>query len=165
MRKSFLLYLFVFTALMAVIQFVNAKKMMESKEAEIERLESQLEESQLEQELLVSENENLMIFSLSSNEEAKSYLESFGLNPEEVARRIEDEIISRNQAGADNELVPFEGMEGHFRVNKIKILNHKWLIADFTDGTYWGELFISYSFNEENDLELQTEKSLLYPRN
>ncbi len=165
MRKSFLLYLFVFTALLAVIQFVNAKKMMESKEAEIESLESQLEEQRLEQDLLVSENENLKIFSLSSNEEAKSYLETYGLDAAQVARRLEDEIISRNQVVADNELVPFEGMEGHFRINKIKILNHTWLIADFTDGTYWGELFMSYSFDENNELELQTEKSLLYPRN
>lgn len=82
---------------------------------------------------------------------------------EEFTSKVEDEIISRNKANEDNKLVPFEGMEGVMRINKVKVLNHKWIIADFTDGKYWGELLISYEMDENNNLQLITEKSFLYP--
>ena len=94
-----------------------------------------------------------------------SYLEGRGFDPSEIAARVEDELVSRNAADADNDLVPFEGMNGYFRVNKVKLLNHKWLIASFTDGAYWGDLFVSFEIDDKGELHLQTEKALLYPQN
>ena len=165
MRKSFLLYLFVFTALLAVIIFVNSTRILESKEKEIAELKEKLESTERAEDSLVSRTGSLELFTLASNEEALTYLEEQGLSLEEVAARLENEIISRNKAEADNNLVPYVGMEGYFRVNKIRILNHKWAIADFTDGSYWGEIFLSYYFDENKELEITTENALLYPKN
>ena len=92
-----------------------------------------------------------------------SYFEEQELEAATIAQRIEDEIISRNKASEDNNLIPYEGMDGNMRINSIRILNHKWILANFTDGSHWGDLFISYYLDENNQLVLETENSLLYP--
>jgi hypothetical protein len=58
--------------------------------------------------------------------------------------------------------VPFEGMAGDMKINKLKFLNHKWILADFTDNTYWGEMILEYYFNDKNELELTPIASFLY---
>lgn len=165
MRKTFLMYLFVFTALLAIFFYVNGNKIVDSKEKEIRSLEAKLEEANFNAEAYSSEVTEDDTFALVTNEEALSYLESRGFDPSEVIARVEDELISRNTAEADNELIPYEGMAGHFRINKVKLLNHKWVIASFTDGTYWGDLFISYELDDSGNIDLVTEKAVLYPQN
>lgn len=164
MRKSILLYLFVFTALLAIFFYVNGQKMIESRDRDMEALEEKVNELEIAAEVS-SQNTSEETFSLDSNEEALIYLENRGLVPSEVSARVEEELISRNKADADNDLVPYEGMEGPFRINKVKLLNHKWAIASFTDGTYWGELFLSYELDEDGNVSLSTEKAVLYPKN
>ena len=163
MRKSFLLYALVFTGLIAVYIYVTGQRMLESKQHELEILQLELEQTRSKADSLFSENISGGSFSLVSNEEAMSYLENRGYDPTEIAKRVEDELISRNSVDADNDLVPYEGMDGYFRINKVKLLNHKWAIASFTDGSYWGDLFVSFEIDEQGELILQTEKALLYP--
>lgn len=164
MKTKIISYLLIFMFLFTVFIYVNDKKILDSKEEKIEKFQNRVTDLELEIEQLKSENLNLNYFSLAENEEAISYFERSGIDSKELAQAIEDEIIGRNRANEDNDLVPFEGMEGKMRINKVKILNHKWLIADFTDGTYWGELFISYELDENKNLILNTEKSFLYPQ-
>lgn len=145
--------------------YVNDKKILDSRDAQIENLEAKLTRAEAVAEELQSQNIELEYFSLSKNEEALTYFENEGINAEELERVLEDEIIGRNRADQGNDLIPFEGMNGVMRINKVKVLNHKWIIADFTDGTYWGELFISYEIDENRNLKLNTERSFLYPVN
>ncbi len=163
MRNKIFLYLFIFMFLFTVFIYVNDKKILDAKEEQIENLQGRLSEADIENEVLSRKNAGLNYFSMNQNEAAISYFEDRGINAEELTRKVEDEIISRNRANEDNELVPFEGMEGVMRINKVKVLNHKWIIADFTDGKFWGELLISYEVDENKNLQLTTEKSFLYP--
>jgi hypothetical protein len=165
MRSKIFLYLFIFTLMFTIFIYVNDKKILDSRDADITRLENRLEQEQEKNLNLAGENKDLLYFSLENNEEAISYFEDRGIDPEVLIDLIENEIIGRNKADDDNELVPYAGMDGAMRINKVKILNHKWIIADFTDGTYWGELFIIYDIDEDNNLVLNTEKAFLYPVN
>ncbi len=165
MRKSFLMYLFVFTILLAVIFYVNGTKLVESKDQEIEALREQLEEQNSGVDNLAETTLQEDTFSLVSNEEALSYLENRGFDPAEIIKKVEEALISRNTAEEDNELVPYEGMNGPFRINKVKLLNHKWAIASFTDGSFWGDLLVSFEIDEEGKVEVFSEKALLYPQN
>ena len=165
MRKSLLLYLFVFAALLAVYFYVSGLNIVESRDEKIGKLETDLVQAERKLDSLASENISSESFSLVSNEEALSYLENRGFDPSEVIQKVQDELISRNSADADNDLVPFEGMEGFFRINKVKLLNHKWAMATFTDGSYWGDLFLTYELDDEGNLELTTQQAVLYPRN
>ena len=159
------MYLFVFTALAATFFYVNGNKIVDSKDREIEELQAQLEEATYDAGSVSSQEPQDDSFALVTNEEALSYLEHRGFDPSEIIARVEDELISRNSAEADNNLIPYEGMAGHFRINKVKLLNHKWAIASFTDGTYWGDLFISYELDDDGNVDLATEKAVLYPTN
>ncbi len=46
-------------------------------------------------------------------------------------------------------------------INKVKILNHKWIIADFSNGNRWGEMWIEYHFNE-NEINFYIKDYFLY---
>ncbi|MCF4101749.1 hypothetical protein L1I30_08735 [Gillisia sp. M10.2A] len=164
MRSKIILYLFIFSVLFTIFIYVNDKKILDAKEERIQNQHERITELEHQNEQLANANLRLNYFSLTGNEEAISYFENQGVDVTQLAASIEDQIISRNKAYQDNELVPFEGMEGNMRINKVKILNHKWIIADFTDGTYWGEILISYQIDEDNNLQLTTEKSFLYPQ-
>ncbi|MHA7059052.1 hypothetical protein ACWGOQ_0017635 [Aquimarina sp. M1] len=150
---------------------MNAKKAKESYDGKIDNLTAKIEEKeeeikirQVEKDSLIDRILELTYFSLESDEEAISYFEEQGYDATKLALTISDQIISQNKAGADNPIVPFVGMEGNMAINKVRLLNHKWIIADFTDGVYWGQLFIIYDVRKDGVVDFEVEKSFLYPR-
>lgn len=163
MGNKILMYLFIFALLFCIFIYVNDKRILDSKQERIESLEEKLEEMEEGDEIPVNAGEG-DYFSLKNNEEAITYFENKGLYSEDLILRIEDAIINKNIAGEDNSLVPIDGMEGDMRINKVKVLNHKWVIADFTDGTYWGEVFLSYEIAEDGTIQFFPEKSFVYPQ-
>lgn len=165
MRSKIFIYLFIFTLMFTIFIYVNDKKILDSRDEQIENFELKLKNAESVIEELQNSNNELAYFSLSKNEEALTYFENQGINAADLERVLIDEIIGRNRANEGNDLIPFEGMDGVMRINKVKVLNHKWIIADFTDGKYWGEIFIVYDIDENRNLILNTEKSFLYPVN
>ncbi|TBW29056.1 hypothetical protein [Gramella sp. KN1008] len=163
MRNKILMYLFIFSVLFTIFIYVNDKRILDSKQGEIDRLQNELTETKTELENFSQSDENEEYFGLENNEDAITYFDNKGIDTKDLILKIEDAIISQNQAGKDNPLVPQDGMEGDMRINKIKVLNHKWIIADFTDGTYWGEVFLTYQVGENGNIQFTPEKSFLYP--
>ncbi len=160
MKSKIFIYLFVFTALILVFQLVNSGKvvnyqaeMIQEKMARIDTLKLQLDKS----EQAYAED---VYFSLDRNEEAMAYFEDSSV--EDLIVRIKDKVYDSNAVKGNNPLVPLTGAGGKFLINKVKILNHKWLIADFSDGTYWGEVWIQYSVDGE-EIRLAVKDYLLYP--
>ena len=157
------MYLFIFSLLFIVFIYVNDKRILDSKQEKIEYLQNKLSEAETEE----SGSEDIAqaddYFNLENNEDAITYFEKKNIDTKDLILKIEDAIISKNSADEDNPLVPLAGMEGIMRINKIKVLNHKWVIADFTDGTYWGEVFLSYEVAENGEINFFPEKSFLYP--
>ena len=54
--------------------------------------------------------------------------------------------------------------EQKFIVNKIKILNHRWIIADYSDGQLWGEVLLKYFINDNQTVSYQIIETQLFPR-
>ncbi|AXT54909.1 hypothetical protein J8L88_22995 [Aquimarina sp. MMG015] len=172
MRSRIFLYLFIFSVLFILFQFMNAKKAKESYDGKIDNLMAKIEEKEdelksrdIEKDSLIDKILELTYFSLDSDEEAINYFEEQGYDAKKLELTISDQIISQNKAGADNPIVPFEGMEGNMAINKVRLLNHKWIIADFTDGVYWGQLFIIYDVRKDGVVDFEVEQSFLYPKN
>lgn len=165
MRHKIVLYLLIFTVLFTVFIYVNDKRILDSLQEDLEKKEITAEELRIKNETLSEENDRLRYFSLLENDDAIGYFDNMGIDVDSVITNIEEELIGSNASGSDNRFVPFDGMDGPMQINKIKILNHKWVIADFTDGTYWGEVFFSYDIDEDGNLSLTPEKSFLYPKN
>ncbi len=165
MKNKIFMYLFLFTLLFVIFQYMNEKSIFESQEKKIENLEAKMQQQTDSIKNLNDKVSDLNYFTLQGNENAMTYLENYGYNAADVEKMVSNQIYDQNTVKGNNPLVPFEGMNGTMKINKLKFLNHKWILADFTDGTYWGEMILEYSINEQKELTLNTIASLLYPSN
>ncbi|MBZ0328653.1 MAG: hypothetical protein K8F54_13685 [Altibacter sp.] len=165
MKNKIFMYLFFFAVLFILFQYMNEKTIFESQEKKIASLTEKFSKAEDSISVLTNRVSELNYFTLLGNQNAMDYLESTGREAAAVEAFISDAIYDQNLVSGGNPLVPFDGMNGAMLVNKIKFLNHKWLLADFSDGTYWGEMLLEYSFNEAHEMELHTLASLLYPAN
>ncbi|ADV50727.1 hydrolase [Cellulophaga sp. E16_2] len=162
MKSKIFLYLFLFASLIALYLFVSSGNMNKEKEARITSLKSQTEklnDSIRELHLKFLEME---YFSLENNDDAFAYYQH--LNLKNPTGYITDKLLETNESKGDNPLVPYEGMEGNFKINKIKVLNHKWIVADFSDGQYWGDLIIKYELKDDLGVDFSLLDHLLYAR-
>jgi hypothetical protein len=46
----------------------------------------------------------------------------------------------------------------------MKVLNHRWIIANYSDGMYWGDVVIKYFVDEKGKATFQTMDSYIYPK-
>ena len=162
MQKNIYLYLFVFAALIALYLAVAGNRNLSALEgdlAESEQMVAQLEDSLRDARLDVLE---IQYFSLENNDDALAYYDH--LNLENPSRYIADKLLETNEQKGNNPLVPYEGMENDFKINKIKVLNHQWILADFSDGKYWGELLLEYQLKDDLGIDFTLLDHLLYTR-
>jgi hypothetical protein len=165
MKNKIIFYLFIFSVLMLLFMYMNQKRIYEDQETRIEKLNEKVTFYKGINEVLTEENFELNYFTLMGNDNAMSYFESFGLEADFMQDMVTEQIYNQNNVEGDNPLVPYVGMEGTMKINKVRFLNHRWVIADFTDGRHWGEMLLEYNLDENNDLTLKTLSSLLYQGN
>ncbi len=163
MKTRVFLYLFIFSALIALYLYVSGTNRVEATENKITSLETEL--AALEDSLRSSELKvlDMQYFSLENNDDALAYYDHLELK--DSARYIADKLLETNEKKGDNPLVPYEGMQNDFKINKIKVLNHRWILADFSDGKYWGELLIGYELKDDLSVNFVLIDHLLYTRN
>ncbi|WP_297702538.1 hydrolase [uncultured Eudoraea sp.] len=162
MKSRIFIYLFIFAALLSLYLFVSSNTMLENKDLKIQNLESEVNVLQDSVQKLQLQVFDMQYFSLQNNDDALSYYDHLRL--ENPSRYISDKLLETNEKKGDNPLVPYEGMESDFKINKIKILNHQWIIADFSDGKYWGELFLRYELKDDMGVDFTMMDHLLYTR-
>lgn len=160
MKKNIFLYLFVFAALLALFQYVTGSNMQKALSSDVEKLENQvvkLEDSLQTMHLKVLD---MQYFTLENNDDALAYYDHLKL--ENPSLYIQDKLLETNEQKGDNPLIPYEGMESDFKINKIKVLNHKWVLADFSDGKYWGDMIIKYELKDDLSVDFTLAEHLLY---
>ncbi|MGB0896674.1 MAG: hydrolase [Flavobacteriaceae bacterium] len=168
MKKQLFLYLFLLTALMLLFVYVNTKREITSYEDKIEKLRSYNSEQENKfQDTIANlriEAMELGKFSLKEDAYAIEHLYKEGIDYKELILHIEDQLISLNVEDNGNPLIPYAPMYGDkIMINSMKMLNHKWIIADFSDGKYWGQVFIACTYNDDKTISFNTEASFLYP--
>ncbi len=166
MKNSLLLYLLIFVSLLTVFTYTFLKKQLD-----VERNRTTKKESKLKQDLETIKTKLLdaNYFSLERNENAQNYF-----NPDNATKTIQieklipvvtEKLMDLNDNPKGN---PYIGQDqigaNKFIINKVKILNHRWIIADFSDGEYWGEALIKYFVNEDETVSFETFQSLLYQK-
>ena len=157
------MYLFFFSILLVLFMYVNQSAIFERQTAVIYSLEQKQLASKDTVTALNQEISELLYFDLLTNDSARTYFEQIGLEPEDAANQVKERIYEYNLQKGGNPLVPFANANGQWRINRIKFLNHRWVIADCSDGSAWGELWIEYFFDQEGQLDLTVESSVLYP--
>lgn len=166
MKNSLLLYLFIIILLLNVFTY-----MYFSKELAFEKDKSAKTEVKLKKDLgaVNTKLTDANYFSLEKNENAQNYF-----NPDNATKTIQVEKLipfvteKLMDLNADPKGNPFVGQDqigaNKFIINKVKILNHRWIIADFSDGEYWGEVLIKYFINDDETVSFETFQSLLYQK-
>ena len=164
MKKNLYLYLFVFSMLVAIFLYVNSKNIVDKYEKDINSLKER--EVVYKDSIMSLEDENLdlLYFNLEHNDDALSYFERDGYDTAELIPFLQDELYRLNEVKGEHPLVPYASMtDRKMLINKVRLLNHKWIIADFSDGDYWGEMLLAYEITEDRQLKFKVVESLLYP--
>ncbi len=158
------MYLFVFAALLVLFQYVNSKRIFEDINKKLEFSKAQAET--YKDSVAVLQNDILEVshFNLYRNEDAISYFENDGYKIDELIPFIKDELYKLNEVKGEHPVIPYASSEGRkMLINTVKMLNHKWIIADFSDGEYWGEIFLTYEITENKELKFNLVEYFLYP--
>ncbi len=100
-------------------------------------------------------------FSLNNNQDAQDYLYDF-YGDGDWNRYILDKLMETNETKGDNPLIPYAGMSGNMKISNAKVLNHRWIIANFTDGKYWGEMLIRFYINKNKKIRFKVLDQDLY---
>ncbi|MBD3723902.1 MAG: hypothetical protein IE891_03755 [Flavobacteriaceae bacterium] len=160
MRNIFL-YLFVFSMLINIFQYVNSTKILESKDREVELVKNKLKKSH---DSIVEAQMN-DYFDIANDEDAQEYYFTRGLDYQKVIAQVNEDLVSLNTNPKGNPLVPYEPIDDRpFIVNKAKVLNHRWIVAEYSNGDLWGQILIKYFFSEDKPTEFQTVDTVLYER-
>lgn len=162
MKRNIFLYLFLFAALWIVYQFVHNKKFYENQQQKMTTLETKYQKAVDSIETLQQRIGETEYFGLRTNANAYEYYEESPNDIATIIQQVTDGIIGKNTLEG-NVFIPYVGDERAYQVNQIHLLNHRWLIADFSDGNTWGELLIEYFVNEDNSIDYRVVESLLYP--
>ena len=164
MKSKIFMYLFFFALLLVLFQYMNQKSIFESQEQHITSLQDKMTQGNDSIEKLNDRVAELNYFTLMGNDNAMTYFEKLGMEASQVEAFVSDAIYEQNFESGGNPLVPLEPMYGKWIVNKVKFLNHRWVLADFSDGKYWGDMVVEYFFDENNQLQLTPLSSVLYPQ-
>ena len=158
MKKRLFMYLFIFTLLLVIFQYVNSKNIIESYDKKltnyIEKNESLRDSIQMMKD---READNIYAFRFDTNDSAMTYIENDGFRISEFIPFIKDELMAVNvYKSEDHPLIPFASMtDNKLAIDQIRLLNHKWIIASFTDGTYWGEMLLKYELEDKKELRFK----------
>ncbi|WP_396171747.1 hypothetical protein, partial [Flavobacterium sp.] len=136
MKKSLLLYLFIILLLLNVFTFMYFSKKLTFEEEKATKIELKLKK---DLEVSTTKLTDANYFSLEKNENAQNYF-----NPENATKTIQVEklipVVTEKlmDLNANPKGNPYVGQDqigaNKFIINKVKVLNHRWIIADFSDG-------------------------------
>ena len=159
MKTKIFIYLFAFTALILVFQLVNSSKVVKYQAETIAEKVARIDTLKVALDKVESKYAEDVYFSLDQNEEAQAFYPDE--DPAAIIELVKEKLYDSNTIKGDNPLVLYSGAGKKFLINKIKVLNHKWVIADFSDGTDWGEILIEYQIRG-GEIKLNVLDQLLY---
>ncbi|WP_248723004.1 hydrolase [Seonamhaeicola sp. ML3] len=164
MKQKIFMYLFVFAVLLVLFQYVNSKRIFEDLNTKIEKRDNRIKKHEDSLEVLNNAVLDASHFNLERNEDALSYFENDGHVISELIPFVKDKLYETNESKGEHPIVPYSSSEGRkMMINTVKLLNHKWIIADFSDGEYWGEIFLTYEITKDMQVHFNLVESFLYP--
>ena len=159
--KNIILYGLIFSVLFNIFQYVNSTKILDAKDKEVSKYKERLVTSRDSVAFLSKEN----YFALENDEDAQEYFYKNGLDYKKVAEKVKEDLLILNENKNGNKLIPYEPIDGRvFLVNSSKIVNHRWIIAEFSNGDLWGQILVKYFVAEGKPTEFETVETVLYER-
>ena len=159
------MYLFIFSVLLLLFNYINSKKIFDDSNIRVANSKEQVVKYRDSILTLKDDINSLSQFSFDYNEYSYDYFFKQGYDVEKLMVTVKDALYAQNEyEGDQHPLVPYASTTGRkILINSIRVLNHKWIIADFTDGQLWGEMLVVYSLNDKGELHFRVSESLLNP--
>ena len=166
MKKSLLLYLLIISVLMNIFTYMYFSRKA-SAPAPVKKDNIAAVRDSLNQATAALQDAHY--FTLMFNQNAQNYFvnsSNVSMSFEELEPHVKNQLLSYNDLPEGN---PHTGQtrlgEGKFIINKAQVLNHRWIVADYSDGEYWGEVLLKYFINDDNSISFEVIQSLLYQKN
>ncbi|MFC4740797.1 hydrolase [Flavobacterium ponti] len=157
--KNTILYLFIFSLLINIFQYVNSNKILDAKEKQIVDSKRYLKTSRDSIKSLVLENS----FDLKNNDNAQEYFYNKNIDYTKVIERVNNDINALNATKGGNPLIPYDMIDDKpFLVTRIKLVNHRWVIAEYSNGKIWGEVLLKYFIMDDKPTEFETIDTVLF---
>lgn len=155
------MYLFIFSLLINVFLYVNSNKILTAKDAEVIRVKENLTEANAAIDSLKASD----YFSIETDQDAQDYFYNKNLDYPKVMAKINEDLNILNSNKNGNKLVPYDPIEGKaFMINKAKMLNHRWIIAEFSNSNLWGQVLIKYFHNDDKPTDFETIETIMYDK-
>ena len=159
MQNKILIYVLTFMSLTLIFLSINYTKISNLNESNSRILKKKIDTLEKRYIELDKKYRDEIYFTLSDNQEALSYFKD--IDVDSLVSYLRDELYEKNFNKDSDTFIPISNTKNKYLINKVKILNHKWIIADFSNGSRWGEMWIEYYFNE-NKVEFHVKDLLLY---
>ncbi len=164
--KKLYLYLFIFAVLFNVFTYMFFNKKSNFQEKRYDEMSLKMRDSI---KIMSGTTADDDYFDLEKNQKAQNYF--YNEDPAKdvdyvkLIPFVKDQLLNYNDDAQGNKYTGQDRItEQKFIINKIKILNHRWIIADYSDGEYWGEAMIKYFLNDDGTVSFETFQSILYQK-
>ncbi|TDE52950.1 hypothetical protein [Flavobacterium sp. GT3P67] len=166
MKQSLFLYLTILAVLSSIFTYMFLSKQVAFEQTRYEKTTKKLRDSL---SLVSNQLADANYFSLAKNENAQNYFDSGSsekiIQYEKLIPVVTEKLLDYNSNPKGN---PYTGQDqigtNKFIINKVRILNHRWIIADFSDGEIWGEVLLKYFVNADDSISFEVNQSLLYQK-
>lgn len=167
MKKSLMLYLFILAILMNVFTYMFYSKEVKFEKERYDKTTKKLRDSI---NLVSNKLAESGYFSLEYNENAQNYFDNSAtggriIQYEKLIPVVTEKLLDLNSNPNGN---PYTGQDKigdkKFIINKVKVLNHRWIIADYSNGELWGEVLLKYFVNKDETIDFELNQTLLYQK-
>ena len=166
MKKSLLLYALILSIVFNIYTYMYLSKEVNYEQEKYKKITTKLRDSI---QLVTNKLFDADYFSLEKNDNAQNYFESAKSdkirNYATMIPYVTGQLLDLNANPKGN---PYTGQvqlgATKFSINKVKVLNHRWIIADYSDGEYWGEVLLKYFINDDESVSFEVNQSFLYQK-
>jgi len=166
MKKSLLLYALILSLVFNVYTYMYLSKEVTFEQDKYKKTTTKLKDSV---QAITNKLSDVNYFSLEKNENAQNYFETAKSdkirNFATLIPYVTEQLLDLNANPKGN---PYTGQVqlgvNKFSINKVKVLNHRWIIADYSDGEYWGEVLLKYFINDDESVSFEIIQSVIYQK-
>jgi hypothetical protein len=108
-------------------------------------------------------------FTIDRNHHAQDYFDDKNtgrfIHHEDILKLIDAKIKEDNKNELGNPYTNYPPMDGKvFEISKHQVINNRWVVADFSNGEYNGQVLLQYFVNEDRTIDFEVIQSIIFTK-
>lgn len=167
MKKSLMLYLLILAVLLNLFTYAFYSNEVKFEQERYAKTTKKLRDSI---NLVSTKLAEADYFSLEHNQNAQNYFDNSASGGkvilfEKLIPVVTEKLLDLNSNPNGNPYTGQDKIGGQkFIINKIKVLNHRWIIADYSNGELWGEVLLKYFVDNDDNITFEVNQTWLYQK-